>query len=221
MHAIRHPTFPSVHVLSHVPSPDSALRRGRLACPHGSIHSGERCCRRATSCWLPLVACGRHSLSPPILTSCHQMNPQPLASVSPARCALLSRAPRHLAGSPPSLSLAGLHRQLSSPHSSHCCLNQHLLATFPSPWAHVPVRPNNPRLGLFRQPGDVRMAGIGMLRGLWRAPWGWYCCLSRHSRGSSHGPTERHRGRASTACITAGLFFRSPRYVHEPRDSSL
>ena len=145
MHAIRHPTFPSFHVLSHVPSPDSALRRGRLACPHGSIHSGERCCRRATSCWLPLVACGRHSLSPPILTFYHQMNPQPLASVSPARCALLSRAPRHLAGSPPSLSLAGLHRQLSSPHSSHCCLNQHLLATFPSPWAHVPVRPNNPR----------------------------------------------------------------------------
>jgi hypothetical protein len=99
----------------------------------------------------------------------------------------------------------------------------------PAPPRHLPIAvgscpraPQQPsRLGLFRQPGDVRMAGIGMLRGLWRAPWGWYCCLSRHSRGSSHGPTERHRGRASTACITAGLFFRSPRYVHEPRDSSL
>ena len=215
MHAIRHPTFPSVHVLSHVPSPDSALRRGRLACPHGSIHSGERCCRRATSCWLPLVACGRHSLSPPILTFYHQMNPQPLASVSPARCALLSRAPRHLAGSP-TLPFFGWLAQAAVVAPLLPLLPQ------PAPPRHLPIAvgscpraPQQPsRLGLFRQPGDVRMAGIGMLRGLWRAPWGWYCCLSRHSRGSSHGPTERHRGRASTACITAGLFFRSPRYVH-------
>eukprot|EP00966_Prymnesium_polylepis_P090667 2099505-Prymnesium_polylepis.1 len=50
---------------------------------------------------------------------------------------------------------------------------------------------------------------------------GTVCCLSRQSRGSSHGPTERHRGRASTACIMAGFLFRSPRYVHAPRDSSL
>ena len=114
------------------------------------------CCLRSS---LPITSYS-HFLPPDEPTTTCLSLTSPLCSPVPG-----AYPPGRLPGSPPSLSLAGLHRQLSSPHSPHCCLNQHLLATFPSPWAHVPVRPNNPRASA--SSGSRGMCG-------WRASG---CCV--------------------------------------------